>query len=198
MTIGKAVPSVYAKLGVRPVIHASGTTTRYGGSRMRSETIEAMREAAQALVSIDELNEAAGAAIARMLGAEAALVMAGSAAGLVLQAGAGIAGGGPPPVRRLAGRAGTRPAVRVQRAHRFSYDQSFRVPVGVLAEIGLGRRTMPYELENAIGPATAGVIYLVSPFTSPPGIFSFEEVRRIAHARGVPVLVDVASMVPPR
>ena len=86
----------------------------------------------------------------------------------------------------------------IQRAHRFSYDQSFRVPGGVLVEIGLGRRTMPFELENAIGLATAGVIYLVSPFTSPPGILSFEEVRRIAHARGVPVLVDVASMVPPR
>jgi len=68
----------------------------------------------------------------------------------------------------------------------------------VLVEIGLGRRTMPYELENAIGPATAGVVYLVSPFTSPPGILSFDEVCRIAHARGVPVLVDVASMVPPR
>jgi L-seryl-tRNA(Ser) seleniumtransferase len=57
---------------------------------------------------------------------------------------------------------------------------------------------MPYELENAIGPLTAGVVHLVSPFTSPPGILSFEEVCRIAHARGVPVLVDVASMVPPR
>jgi L-seryl-tRNA(Ser) seleniumtransferase len=57
---------------------------------------------------------------------------------------------------------------------------------------------MPYELENAIGPRTAGVVYLVSPFTSPPGILSFEDVCRIAHARGVPVLVDVASMIPPR
>jgi len=74
------------------VIHASGTTTRYGGSRMRPETIEAMRVAAQALVNIDELNETAGGAIARMLGAEAALVTAGSAAGLVLQAAACIAG----------------------------------------------------------------------------------------------------------
>src|SRR5262249_17623895 len=86
MAIDRPVPSVYAKLGVRPVIHACGTTTRYGGSLMRSETIEAMREAAQALVNLDELNEAAGAAIARMLGAEAALVTAGAAAGLGLPA----------------------------------------------------------------------------------------------------------------
>ena len=54
------------------------------------------------------------------------------------------------------------------------------------------------ELEQAIGERTAGVIHLVSPFTSPPGMLGFEEVCRIAHARGVPVLVDAASMIPPR
>src|SRR5438552_17624727 len=95
MTIERSVPSVYARLGVRPVIHASGTTTRYGGSRMRPETIDAMREAAQALVNIDEPNEAAGAAIARMLGAEAALVTAGSAAARVLHAAARLASADP-------------------------------------------------------------------------------------------------------
>ena len=58
----------------------------------------------------------------------------------------------------------------IQRAHRFSYDQAYRVPGGVLVEIGLGRRTMAWELERAIGERTAGVIHLVSPFTSPPGV----------------------------
>jgi len=198
MTIGQSMPNVYARLGVRPVIHGSGTTTRYGGSRMRTETIEAMREAAQTLVNIDELNDAAGAAIARMLGAEAALVTAGSAAGLVLQAAACIAGDDPTRIARLPDVTGLRHEFVIQRAHRFSYDQSYRVPGGVLVEIGLGRRTAPHELESAIGPRTAGVVYLVSPFTSPPGVLSFDEVCRIAHARSVPVLVDAASMIPPR
>jgi len=194
----KPIPSVYTRLGIRPVIHASGTTTRYGGSLMRPETIEVMREAAQALVNIDELNEAAGAAIARMLGAEAALVTAGSAAGLVLQAAACITGDDPGRIARLPDVTGLRHEFVIQRAHRFSYDQSYRVPGGALVEIGLGRRTMPYELENAIGPCTAGVVHLVSPFTSPPGTLPFEDVCRIAHARRVPVLVDAASMLPPR
>ena len=198
MTIAKSVPEVYAKLGVRPVIHGAGTTTRYGGSLMRPETIEAMREAAQALVNLDELNEAAGAAIARMLGAEAALVTAGSTAGLVLQAAACITGDNPAHIARLPDVTGLRHEFIIQRAHRFSYDQAYRVPGGVLVEIGLGRRTMAWELEHAIGERTAGVIHLVSPFTSPPGVLGFEEVCRIAHARGVPVLVDAASMIPPR
>jgi hypothetical protein len=45
-----------------------------------------MRQASTVLVNIDELNEAAGAAIARMLGAEAAFVTAGASSGLILQA----------------------------------------------------------------------------------------------------------------
>ena len=159
---------VYEKLGVRPIIHGAGTTTRYGGSVMRPETIEAMREASQTLVNIDELNKAAGAAIARMLGAEAALVTAGSAAGLVLQAAACIAGDDPAKIARLPDTRGMRREFVIQRAHRFSYDQSYRIPGGVLVEIGLGRRTAPHELESAITEATAGVIHLVSPFTTRP------------------------------
>ena len=189
---------VYEKLGVRPVVHGAGTTTRYGGSLMRRETIEAMREASRAFVNIDELNEAAGAAIARMLGAEAALVTAGSASGLVLQAAACMTGDDPAKIARLPDATGLRREFVIQRAHRFSYDQAYRIPGGVLVEIGLGRRTAPHELESAITAATAGVIFVVSPFTSPPGILSFDEVCRIAHARGIPVLVDAASMVPPR
>src|SRR5215510_263321 len=198
MSIAPPLPAVYTRLGVRRVIHGAGTTTRYGGSLMRPEVIDAMREAGRALVNIDELNEAAGAAIAKMLGVEAALVTAGSAAGLVLQAAACITGDDPARIAQLPDVTGLRHEFVIQRAHRFSYDQCFRVPGGVLVEIGLARRTTAHELETAIGPRTAGVIYLVSPFTSPPGILAFEDTMRIAHARGVPVLVDVASMVPPR
>src|SRR5438034_11710629 len=88
MTPSNPVPEIYRRLGVRPIIHASGTTTRYGGSILRTEALEAMREASTTLVNMDELNEAAGAAIARMLGAEAAFVTAGASSGRILQAGA--------------------------------------------------------------------------------------------------------------
>ncbi len=101
MQTSKPVPEIYRRLGVRPVIHGSGTTTRYGGSMLRPEVLETMREASRALVNLDELNEAAGAAIARMLGAEAAFVTAGASAGLILQAAACIAGPDPAKITRL-------------------------------------------------------------------------------------------------
>ena len=198
MSVSKPVPEIYRRLGVRPVIHGSGTTTRYGGSMLRPEVLETMREASTALVNLDELNEAAGAAIARMLGAEAAFVSAGASSGLILQAAACIAGTDPAKITRLPDSRGIRNEIVIQRAHRFAYDQAYRVAGGVLVEIGLARRTQPFELEDAITEHTAAVAYLVSPFTSPPGVLTLEQVVAIAHKRSVPVIVDAASMLPPR
>ena len=195
---GKPVPAIYRRLGVRPIIHGSGTTTRYGGSLLRPEALETMREASTTLVNLDELNEAAGAAIARMLGAEAAFVTAGASSGLILQAAACIAGADPAKITRLPDTTGMRNEIVIQRAHRFAYDQAYRVAGGVLVEIGLARRTQPFELEAAIGDRTAAVAYLISPFTNPPGVLTLEQVIAIAHKRGVPVIVDAASMLPPR
>ena len=121
-------------------------------------------------MNIDELNAAAGAAIARMLGAEAAFVTAGASSGLILQAAACIAGDDPAKITRLPDSRGMRNEFVIQRAHRFAYDQAYRVAGGVLVEIGLARRTQPFELEDAITDRTAAVAYLVSPFTSPPGM----------------------------
>ena len=189
---------IYERLGVRRVIHGSGTTTRYGGSMLRPEALATMREASQMLVNLDELNEAAGAAIARMLGAEAAFVTAGASSGLILQAAACIAGDDPAKITRLPDTRGMRNEIVIQRAHRFAYDQAYRVAGGVLVEIGLARRTQPFELDDAISDRTAAVAHLISPFTSPPGTLSLEQVIAIAHKRNVPVIVDAASMLPPR
>jgi L-seryl-tRNA(Ser) seleniumtransferase len=198
VSAAKAVPEIYRRLGVRPIIHGCGTTTRYGGSRLRPEALEAMREASTTLVNLDELNEAAGAAIARLLGADAAFVSAGASSGLILQAAACIAGTDSAKITRLPDTRGMRNEIVIQRAHRFAYDQAYRVAGGVLVEIGLARRTQPFELEEAITERTAAVAFLVSPFTSPPGTLTLEQVVAVAHKRNVPVIVDAASMLPPR
>jgi L-seryl-tRNA(Ser) seleniumtransferase len=63
--------------------------------------------------------------------------------------------------------------------------------------IGTARRTGEWELEAAINERTAAVAYLFSPFISPTAL-TLPKVVEIAHAGDVPVIVDGASMVPPR
>ena len=188
---------MYRSLGVRRIINASGTTTMWGGAKLRPEAAEAMRKTATVMVDLSELNKAAGKVLAEICGAEAGLVVSGSAGGLVMQAAAVIAGGDPANMVRLPDTTGMKDEIIIHRSHRFSYDQLYRAAGAKFVEIGDGRRCYPWQLEAAFTEKTAAVAYLVAQFVSRRAI-PLPQVCEIAHARGVPVIVDAASTLPPR
>ena len=188
---------VYTRLGVKPIINATPAVTRLGGARTRPEVLEVMADAASVLVDLEELNEKAGEVIARLTGAEAGFVCSGAAGGLVLQAAACIAGKDPVKMHRLPDSQGMRNEIVVQNMHRFGYEQAFRAAGGKLVEIGHSKGVAAWELEGAINENTAAVFYLYSPFLSRRAM-SLQEVCQITHQRGLPVIVDAASALPPR
>ncbi|MGH2614450.1 MAG: aminotransferase class V-fold PLP-dependent enzyme [Thermomicrobiales bacterium] len=163
---------------------------------MVPEVLAAMADAAGAFVVLDDLNRRVGERIATLTGMEAGYVTSGSAAGMALAAAACIAGRDPQRIKRLPQSDGLANEIVIHRAHRINYDQMLRVGGGRLVEIGTPDRTRPRELEQAITAHTAGVFYVDSRHTS-PGALDFATVIRIAHERGVPVIVDAASTVPP-
>jgi L-seryl-tRNA(Ser) seleniumtransferase len=198
MATGERNPAeVYRKLGVKPIIVATGATTRLGGTRTRQEVLEAMAEAATVLVDVLELNERAGEVIARLTGAEAGFVCSGAAGGLLLQALACIAGNDPVKMHRLPDTEGMKDEIIIQNMHRFPYDQAYRAAGGKLVGVGGGKRCHAWELEGAINERTAAVAYLCAPQTDRRAL-PLEEVCLIAHRHGLPVIVDAASMLPPR
>ena len=188
---------VYKAVGVKPVITASGATTAYGGSRLRPEAMEAMSKAASVMVEMAELNRVAGEIIAELTGAEASLVTSGAAGGLVLAAAACIAGSDPAKMARLPNTVGLKNELITHKSQRFIYDQCYRAAGARLVDVGDGRRCQPWQLEAAFTDKTAAVAYLFAPFVSRRAI-PLEQVCEMAHARGVPVIVDAASFLPPR
>jgi L-seryl-tRNA(Ser) seleniumtransferase len=69
--------------------------------------------------------------------------------------------------------------------------------IGVkVVEIGTESDTKPEELEQAINTNTAAIFWFQASMTG-RGDLPLEKVIAIAHARGVPVLVDAADQVPP-
>ncbi len=187
----------YLNLGVTPIINASGSVTRLGGSRTRPEVLEQMAGTARVMVNIDELNRKAGAEIARLVGSEAAMVSSGAAGGLLLQAAACIAGNDPVKMQRLPETEGMKNEIIMQTMHRFPYDHAYRAVGAKIVEIGNYLFNHPWELEGAINERTAAVAYLCAPFTS-KRVMPLAQVCEIAHAHDVPVIVDAASMLPPR
>lgn len=190
------VADIYRRIGVRTVINGRGATTAVGGSLMAPEVLAAMAEAATAFVILDELNAAVGKTIAEVTGAEAGYVTSGSAAGMALAAAACIAGTDPEKIRRLPDSDGMRNEIIIHRSHRLAYDQMYRLGGAKLVEIGLPAGTEPWELERAITERTAAVAYHDSPYVG-PGALEFATVVELAHAHGVPVIVDAASTLPP-
>lgn len=187
---------VYEELGVKRLINAWGPITKIGGSLMAPEVLAAMAEAGRSYVDLEELQRRAGERIARLIGVEGCYITTGCAAGVTIATAALLTGDDPGKIWRLPETTGMRNEVVVKRSHRNGYDHAVR-QVGVkLVEIGGGRSTERWELEQAIGPNTAAVFHTYAIWTRELPL-TLPEVVEVAHARNVPVIVDAAAEVPP-
>jgi uncharacterized pyridoxal phosphate-dependent enzyme len=187
---------IYDRLGVRKIINANATLTMLGGSLMPPEVLAAMEEAAQHFVDIDELQEKVGQEIARLTHNEAAYVSSGAAAGLALSAAACIAGCDPEKRQRLPYSDGMKNEIIVHQRGRVGYDFAIRQAGGVLVEVGSQAGATEDEFKRAFNESTAAVFVFYKNLLM-EGQVPLERQIEIAHARGIPVIVDAAAQLPP-
>ena len=184
------------QLGVTPVINATGHVTLLGGSILSPRVQAAMDAINRTYVSMEDLQDKAGRAIADMLGAEAAIVTSGAYAALV-QGTAGImTGNDPDKIAQLPDTTGMKNEFLIQVRQRYHYDRAITTPGAKLIEVGDDQGTTAAQLTAAIGPQTAGIIYFAKGERT-PGVLKLTEVVSIAQAAGIPVLVDAAGEVYP-
>ncbi len=206
-------------LGVPPLINAAGAYTMFGGSRLAPGVAAAMAEASDVFLELDVLQRRVGARIADLTGNEACFVSSGAAAGVAIAVAACVAGRDPAATQAFPV-PGDREVV-IQRSQRNGYDYSARMTGVRLVEIGeadggapdggaagtgtavdggasadLAPAALAAELRAAIGPRTACVLVFAGSMYE-PGALPLPEVVEIAHAAGVPVIVDAAGQVPP-
>src|ERR1700727_4029287 len=81
---GTPTDNLYTKIGVRPIVNARGTFTIISGSQSLPEVKQAMYEASQHYVQMDEMMAAVGAEIATHMGAPGAIVTCGCEAAIAL------------------------------------------------------------------------------------------------------------------
>ena len=195
------MPSIYEQLGVTPIINASGTRTRLGGTIMPTEVVEAMVSASRNLVELEDLQAAGSRIISEVTGAEAGIVTNGAAAGLTLATAACVTGLDISKMERLPDTAGMKNEVVITRNQRNPYDHAVRAVGVTIIEAGLDeqgadvgvRSVEGWEVEAAMDENTAAVIYFSRPGSTP----ALEEVVRAAKSKTVPVIVDAADRLPP-
>ena len=187
--------NVYERLGVKKRINAAANGTSIGGSIMLPEVVAAMQEAGRSYVSIPELLEKAGNRIAELAGVDACAITNGAAAGVAVSVAACMTGSSSARVHQLPDTAGMKDEIIVQRMQFNFYELMIRLTGARIVPVGLANRTYPWHLEAAFTLQTAAVVHF--PAYSPPTDLPIDRVVELAHARGVPVIVDAAAEFPP-
>jgi len=187
--------SVYKRLGVKRVVNARGRMTLLGGSVLPKEVLEAMAEANECFVDMEELQNKAGEVIANLLGAEDALVTAGAFSALVFAAAACMTRGDVKLMEKVPDTEGMRNEVIIQRGLRVTYDRAMTVAGARLIEVGDESGTLPRHIEEAVNEKTAAIHFLAP--GGREGTVPLEEVIQIGKRHRVPVIIDAAAQVLP-
>ena len=192
---------VYTRLGLRPIVNASGTYTHLGGSLMPPEVLEAMNDAARHYVTIRDLTKATGEQIARLTGVPGALVTTGAAGGIFVGTCACIAGNDPEKMKLLPFTEDMKNQIVLQKLHNTGWTRQCEAAGGRIVEV-----EEKDQMERAIGNQTAMIYFLIADkhfgqyrdqLDAPGGKVSLEECIKISKAARIPILVDAAAEVPP-
>jgi L-seryl-tRNA(Ser) seleniumtransferase len=175
---------------------------------MAPQVLEAMAEANNYFVDMYELNIAAGQKAAELLGAEAALITCGGFSGLILGMAACLTGKDPKKIEALPAPTWPRSECLIQTAQKFDYDRAYRSAGATI--VYADKRS---DLLASLSKERTAMIALLSiaerqrifapPFEAKrapppdPDLVPHEELIAIGKKAGVPVLVDMASDLPP-
>lgn len=183
--------------GFRRIINVSGMMTGLGASVAAEEVRQATAEAMRHFVSLHELQATASRVVARATGAEAGCITASSSAGISLAIAGCLTGHDPAAVEALPRIAGARRAVAIQAGHLCSYgapvETAIRLTGAEVRPVGTSTLVSDHQLAAALDDTVAAALFVVSHHVVRRGQMPLARFAEIAHARGVPVIVDAAS-----
>jgi len=188
---------IHDKFGLSRVINAAGTFTPLGVSRsspaIRAMTAEALGE----FFVIDELQNAASAAIARWSGAEAGAVTHCVAAGITVSVAAAMTGAEPARIAALPDTEGLPDRVVIPAAHVVDYGhsilQAVRLAGAVPVLAGTDRRCTAEDLETHLGAPGTACLLLVSSRLVKPVPVDLTAAVAAAHRASRPAIIDGAA-----
>jgi len=185
------------RLGLRPIINVSGTMTALGASIVVPEAVQAVADVLSEFVEITDLQRKASAAIARATGAEAGFVTACASAGITLSVAGCMTGADLGRIEQLPDATGLKNEVVIQLGHMVGYgapvEQAIRLAGATVVPVGQATEVRPYQVAHGLGERTAAAVYVVSHHCVSYGQLPLHQFAEICHARGVPVLADLAS-----
>ncbi len=196
MNSAEGVSSDWQRAIPHKVINALGTVTTLGGNKMFPSAVRAMSDISTSFVKLDEFSEKAGKYIANRLGVEAALITSGAAAGLTISTAALMTGTDPKLISSLP-EPPKKHEIIIQCSHRNPFERALVIAGARLVQVGNAIETHTIEIENAITPQTAGMIYFLQSAMYPSSL-TLKETIQVCTRNSIPLIVDAAAELPPK
>ena len=186
-------PDYYDKLGVTKIINAAGTYTELTSAVMPPSVRAAVAQAALHPVHLRDLQEKAGAYIAKKLRTEGCCISCGASSAITLATAASVMAANncnPLDIPTLIGTPQfPKNEVVVQKIHRYEYDVAMQIcGIKIVDVVTLD------DYKQALGPNTVMTNYFNA--ADDMGI-SREDWIAAAHEKGVPCHLDAAADMPP-
>lgn len=189
--------NVYEKIGLQRVINASGRMTVLGVSTISDEVAKAAKEGGQSYVVMEDLMVRSGEIISTYTGAEDSCVTSSASAGICMSVAGIISRGKKSIVERLPDSSGLPNEVIIQRGHCVSFgapiESMIRIGGGKPVCVGMVNHVDAEDIEEAITSKTVALMYIKSHHCVQKGMQSLETMLEMAHAHGLPLIVDAAA-----
>ena len=188
---------VYQRYALKHVINASGKMTILGVSKVSDTVLAAQKVGGQNFFEMAALTEKTGQHIAKLLGAEGALVINSASAGLALATAAVIGQGSEYHVYHPNAARFTKREIVMPKGHNVDYGAPEEVMIelggGQVVEAGYANMCTPDHVDMMITDQTVAVLYVKSHHTVQKSMLSVEDALTMAHKHGLPLILDAAA-----
>ena len=190
---------VYKAMGVRRVINCMGSVSLLGASSTSPRIVQAMQQAGNQYAEMHELMNRAGEIISETLGAEATAITTGGTGGLVLSTAAVMTGTDQEKIARIPDTEGMKNEVLLQGPDPWHFTRAVTQTGAKIARAGGSERCTPEDIEAAIGPSTAAMVWCIQTSKRAPegALVPMETMGEIARKHSVPFIIDGAGDHPP-
>ncbi|BDZ31984.1 DgaE family pyridoxal phosphate-dependent ammonia lyase [Lactiplantibacillus sp. WILCCON 0030] len=188
---------LYEKYQLKHVINADGKMTILGVSKVSDQVVAAQKIGGQNFFEIADLVVQTGHYVAKLVGAEDALIVNSASAGIV-QVLAGIIGQGSgyhvyhPYTNRI-----TKREVILPMGHDVDYGAPVDVMLGLagakMVPAGYANSCTAAHLAMQITPQTAAILYIKSHHTVQKSMLSIPAAIAVAHEHQLPLVLDAAA-----
>ena len=190
--------SFLTRYGVKRVLNAMGMPTILGANTASDEVRQAVDDALQVSVEIDELQAAACRVIARTTSAEAGCVTSSCSSGLAIAAAAAMTGPDLAKIAHLPDTEGLKNEIVLPLGHDINFgapiSQMIRLSGATVVRPGTSSHCDIFHLRGALNERTAALVYVDSGDVNPAGSFpTIESFVELAQSHAIPVIVDTAA-----